>query len=300
MSDFLRGEDDEVASFFAFQDVITAVLGILILIALQLSFTINVVSADGGNESSPSGAEVISEEELIEAREKREELESRLQQLKQEVTSFSERKRKLSMTAQSSKDLEVSLELLELEVEQLQQEYDKMIELVAKRERDLASSAERLGLTDSLEMVKSMSEDNEKLEKEVNEMEQRLKEMKNSLNEASEELSSEAGKKSVWLIPQRDDNTKDPLLVKVDGKHMTFEEFDKPESLRVLDTSSLTKSFEFGVRDYDPSVYRIVFLFKPSGAHTFDKITDLATDRGFDIGYDPIEESQEIIFSLPD
>ena len=178
MSDFLRGEDDEVASFFAFQDVITAVLGILILIALQLSFTINVVSADGGNESSPSGAEVISEEELIEAREKREELESRLQQLKQEVTSLSERKRKLSMTAQSSKDLEVSLELLELEVEQLQQEFDKMIEIVAKRERDLASSAERLGLIDSLEMVKSMSEDNEKLEKEVNQMEQRLKEMK--------------------------------------------------------------------------------------------------------------------------
>ena len=67
MSDFLRGEDDEVASFFAFQDVITAVLGILILIALQLSFSINVVSAESGNEISDSGADRISEEEFKEA-----------------------------------------------------------------------------------------------------------------------------------------------------------------------------------------------------------------------------------------
>jgi hypothetical protein len=102
------------------------------------------------------------------------------------------------------------------------------------------------------------------------------------------------------LIPQRDDNAKNPLLVKVDGKHLTFEEFDKPESLRVLETSSLTKSFQFGIRNYDPSLYRIVFLFKPSGSHTFEKLTDLATNLGFDIGYDPIEESQDIIFSIPD
>ena len=31
MSDFLRGEDDEVASFFAFQDIIIAVLGLSLI-----------------------------------------------------------------------------------------------------------------------------------------------------------------------------------------------------------------------------------------------------------------------------
>ena len=46
MSGFLRGDDEEVAVSFAFQDVITAVLGILILIALQLSFSINVTKGE--------------------------------------------------------------------------------------------------------------------------------------------------------------------------------------------------------------------------------------------------------------
>ena len=61
MSDFLRGDDEEVASFFAFQDVITAVLGILILIALQLSFSINVLKGDGGSEVAEVDSQIITE-----------------------------------------------------------------------------------------------------------------------------------------------------------------------------------------------------------------------------------------------
>ena len=76
-------------------------------------------------------------------------------------------------------------------------------------------------------MVKSMSEDNEKLEKEVNQMEQRLKEMKNALDEASEELSSEAGKKSVWLIPNAM-RIRRILFIKGWKAH-DLEEFDKPD-----------------------------------------------------------------------
>ena len=65
MSGFLRGDDEEVASFFAFQDVITAVLGILILIALQLSFSINVTKGEKGNKESTAGSEVITETDFL-------------------------------------------------------------------------------------------------------------------------------------------------------------------------------------------------------------------------------------------
>ena len=74
MSDFLRGDDEEVASFFAFQDVITAVLGILILIALQLSFSINVLKGEDGNQEGKVDSHIISEQEFIEKRSEREEL----------------------------------------------------------------------------------------------------------------------------------------------------------------------------------------------------------------------------------
>ena len=81
---------------------------------------------------------------------------------------------------------------------------------------------------------------------------------------------------------------------------MRFEEFDKPESLRVLNTSSLTSSFEAGVEKYDKRKFKIVFLFKPSGAIYFEKVIELAKELGFEVGYDPVGEKQKIIFSLPD
>ena len=41
---------------------------------------------------------------------------------------------------------------------------------------------------------------------------------------------------------------------------MQFEEFDKPESLRVLNTSTLTTGFKSAVRNYDENKFKIVFL----------------------------------------
>jgi hypothetical protein len=116
-----------------------------------------------------------------------------------------------------------------------------------------------------------------------------------------DELSLEKKRKdSVWMIPEKDNDAKEPLLVTIDGSKMRFEEFDKPESLRVLNTSSLTSSFEAGVERYDTRKFKIVFLFKPTGAIYFEKIIELAKDLGFEVGYDPIEERQKIIFSVPD
>ena len=78
---------------------------------------------------------------------------------------------------------------------------------------------------------------------------------------------------------------------------MQFEEFDKPESLRVLNTSPLTTSFKSAVRNYDENKFKIVFLFKPSGASHFEKLTNLARALGYEVGYDPIEEKQNHVFS---
>ena len=102
------------------------------------------------------------------------------------------------------------------------------------------------------------------------------------------------------MIPEPDLDGKKPLLITVNGRHMRFEEFNKPESLKVLSTSSLTDSFEAGIKGCTPRSYKIVFLFKPSGAKYFEKVIDLAKMEGFQVGYDPIEESKEVIFSLPE
>jgi len=82
VSDFLRGEEDEVASFFAFQDIIIAVLGIIILIALQLSFSMNEVRGESGKEVDNSDEFLIEESEFVKIKKQRIQLEESLSELR--------------------------------------------------------------------------------------------------------------------------------------------------------------------------------------------------------------------------
>jgi len=301
MSDFLRGDDEEVASFFAFQDVITAVLGILILIALQLSFSINVVKGEEGNKEGSIDDSIISEAEFLNNQTKRKELEAKLAELRQRNREIMNRKQAIQSAGQSVQGIENSLQILRAQVDQLVKDHESFRQTLAQKEQTLREEAAKLGLSAVQSEVAELSEKTEDDSKEIAALKRRLQELSSSLSESMSDLSAENRKKdSVWMIPERSNDGKSPLLVTIDGTNMRFEEFDKPESLRVLRTSSLTSSFKSAVKSYDRRRFKIVFLFKPSGADYFEKVTELAKDLGFEVGYDPIEESQKVIFSLPD
>jgi hypothetical protein len=301
MSDFLRGDDEEVASFFAFQDVITAVLGILILIALQLSFSINVVKGDEGNKEESLEDPIISEEEFLDNQNKRKELEAKLAQLRQRNLKILNKKQAIQSAGQSVEGIESSLQILRAQVDQLVEDHQSFRRTLAQKAQSLREESAKLGLTALQSEVAELSEKNEEGSKEIEELKRRLQTLSSNLSESMADLSAEQRKKnSVWMIPERSKDGKSPLLVTIDGTNMRFEEFDKPESLRVLRTSSLTSSFTSVVKNYDSRRFKVVFLFKPSGADYFKKVIELAKDLGFEVGYDPVEEKQKVIFSLPD
>ena len=301
MSDFLRGEDEEVASFFAFQDVITAVLGILILIALQLSFTINVVHGEKGNETSPVDGPVVPEEEYEELHQRRMEMEQRLTVLRERNRELLERRRSSEGAVLSMDALLSSVEILNAEWNNLSEQFADLQETVREREAILQEQTRSLGLEDTQQFIVKMTDALESEERENENLEKQLLDLRSEISVANSQLGSERRKRdSIWLIPERDPDGKNPLLVTVDVRNLRFEEFDKPESLKVLSSRSLTDSFEAGVKGCLPRNYKINFLFKPSGAKYFDKIIELAKKEGFQVGYDPIEESKEVLFSLPD
>jgi hypothetical protein len=301
MPDFLRGDDEEVASFFAFQDIITAVMGILILIALQLSFSINVVKGEEGNKEGSTEDTIISEEEFLENESKRKELENRLVQLRAENRELMNTKQRLQSAGQSVKGLENTMQILRAEVDQLTQDYEDFRRALAQKEAALQEQSANLGLSSVQSEISELSKKTEEDSREITDLKRRLQILSKSLTESMADLLSEKRKHdSVWMIPERSNDGKSPLLLTIDDDNMRFEEFNKPESLRVLSTSSLSSSFKAGVKSYDTSSFKIVFLFKPSGTDYFDKIIKLAKDLGFEIGYDPIEESQQVIFSVPD
>ena len=301
MPDFLRGDDEEVASFFAFQDIITAVMGILILIALQLSFSINVVKGEEGNKEGSTEDTIISEEEFLENESKRKELENRLVQLRAENRELMNTKQRLQSAGQSVKGLENTMQILRAEVDQLTQDYEDFRRALAQKEAALQEQSANLGLSSVQSEISELSKKTEEDSREITDLKRRLQILSKSLTESMADLLSEKRKQdSVWMIPERSNDGKSPLLLTIDDDNMRFEEFNKPESLRVLSTSSLSSSFKAGVKSYDTSSFKIVFLFKPSGTDYFDKIIKLAKDLGFEVGYDPIEEIQQVIFSVPD
>jgi hypothetical protein len=301
MSDFLRGDDDEVASFFAFQDVITAVLGILILIALQLSFSINVVKGDGGSEDAEVDSQIITDQEFIDKRKERVEMERRLSLLRAKNREILAQKEAIESAGESLQGVEESVRILISEIEQMELDLGVLDQTLTDKRETLRRDASKLGLLSVQSEIAELTEESHKDSIIISDLKKDIEKLSNSLSSSLDELSEEKKRKdSVWMIPEKDSDGKDPLLITIDGKRMRFEEFDKPESLRVLNTSSLTSSFEAGVEKYDKRKFKIVFLFKPSGAIYFEKVIELAKELGFEVGYDPVEERQKIIFSLPD
>jgi len=301
MSDFLRGDDEEVASFFAFQDVITAVLGILILIALQLSFSINVLKGDGGSEVAEVDSQIITEQEFVDKRKERVEMERRLSLLRAKNREILAQKEAIESAGESLQGVEESVRILISEITQMELDLGVLDQTLTDKRETLRRDASKLGLLSVQSEIAELIEESHKDSIIISDLKKDIEKLSNSLSSSLDELSEEKKRKdSVWMIPEKESDGKDPLLITIDGKRMRFEEFDKPESLRVLNTRSLTSSFEAGVEKYDKRKFKIVFLFKPSGAIYFEKVIELAKELGFEVGYDPVEERQKIIFSLPD
>lgn len=302
MTNFLRGEDEEVASFFAFQDAITAVLGILILIALFLSFSINVVQGEYGSQTAPVDGELVTEEEFNALQSERTEMTEKLVKVRERNQILREERRKAEGAALSQEELALAVEILKAEVSELQANRDALEKTVAAKRAQLAEKAKKLGLGVSRQRIESLTAEMESIERANEGKEKKLMELESQLSQLNAEVEKAEERKSnsIWVIPEPDSDGKKSLLVTVNNVHIRFEEFQKPESLRPLDVGSLTSSFSAGVLSYSPEAFKIVFMFKPSGAKYFEELIQLAKDKGFQVGYDAIEESKEVMFSQPE
>lgn len=299
MSDFLRGEDDEVASFFAFQDIIIAVLGIIILIALQLSFSMNVVQGESGKAVDYSDEFLIEESEFLKIKKQRIHLEESLRELRNKNLQKIELALKYNSSGGSLETMNDKMKVLEFELIGLKEELEELEKRISTRENYLLTQVQKLGLNDVQNGIALLTKQIESNNEELFDLRKELEEADLKLNRSLELLDIERKQKdSLWKIPEKSTDGKSPLIITLDVESMIFEELNKPESLRVFDSRSLTSSFLEGISRYSSKYFKIVFLFKPSGTIFFEEIIQLARGNGFDVGYDPIAESSTFFFSL--
>jgi hypothetical protein len=279
MSSRLRSLDSKI-SFFAFADIITAVSGVLIFVALLLA-------TDLGRPTSSSSQTANSE------------MERRLQEAlvqQAEVDSQNHRLQELLTTADTAPDLEkLQADITRLR-SRLSEEQTKQTVLAGQMADSQAAIAARdkvLGLTDLKATVQRAIHENEviarqeaKARSEMDGLDQQVARVESQL------LKLRQWDGQIWLIPDKSAATKEPIVVFVDGTGATIQRVDHPEQGKHFDKDVADATFSSYLKTAKSHDQYVVFEVKPSGIGLFQDLVKSARDQGFDVGYDALEEDK--------
>lgn len=260
-------------SFFAFQDIITGTAGFIIVIAVFLALNLEQVvpmssEAESSRFESAQLTEIISQIAVLKAQvatvqalpnEDAPTLTRIIENLKKSIADLSgEKSAKASNnpTTDPVFDRETYVEL------------QKQITIIGELKKALAEATALAG-----------------------EQSPSLIALENAVKEAESKLQQSRDRQNVLrLIPEKNDTTKEPILVLVQNQRFQVMRFDTAET----QTFTAIAALRTYLKDFAPSGHYVVFYFKPTGAHYFDILTDQVRSAGYEIGYDLVPENIEL------
>jgi hypothetical protein len=244
-------------SFFSFQDIITSVTGILILVTLLLSFSLRL-------DEEPE--ERRAERELRERAEK-------LAQIERENTVLQQQRIEATKLP-NPEQVRVQVETLQKEALQTQAERERSQQEIERLKQRITASTPP-----------------PELRNEVSSLEKKVEELRAAL--AKEKTNANV----LFIIPDPETQRaeKRPVAVVVSGDRLKAQRVGGvgAQELAVDSTASIRSV----LRRYDPTREFVVFYFRPSGAKWFDSFRDEAKRAGFEVGYDAVEENKEVVFN---
>jgi hypothetical protein len=272
--------------FFVFQDIITCVTGVLIFIVLLM--TVNIGGTSDAVEVNPR---LVAE------------LKQLLDKLNQINISNGELQREVT-DAQAMP----SMDSLNAEIASLNGNLQTQAQMATKLTHDIQSLGQAetakestLGLTDLRAEINKLDAEvsrmrgaNDAAAQEMAALEEQVKQQESRL------LQAENDANKLWVIPEAADTTKEPVLVVVSGHSITMERFNKKGSRVELPDDHWKSEFEESLKNFNHLNQYLVLYLKPSGITRFEDLLDIAKGGDFEIGYDALEETQDVQFSAPD
>lgn len=326
---------EEKVSFFAFQDIITAVIGILVLIALILALQVNPKrekeGENPGNNTAPveliegqndgggnativvasefNASEVIEEiaqlhqeisdekrEFLVKREEKNSEIEQLLEELKRVNMELQIFKKKLGIVdSNESKDMNKALKDLQL-----------ILDLAKVQQKEL--DEKKKGLEDQI---------NARILREVADMsELELQQLDSQLNSQVEQLTDQI-ENEVRVIPKENAVGEKPVLVILGGNEFTIGIFNGEQRTVQVTPATYYQQLGGALNSYDRKRNFFVFFFRPSACrmevtnvpgrngtinkNLFSLLCDpknnLTRMLGFKYGFEPIHEEAAVLFT---
>ncbi len=308
-----RKGDEGGVSFFAFQDIITSVIGILVLITLILALDLREKPPEEGKEKiAPAEEEIIEDEE-------------------DNGTDYENLVAEQKTTNEIPLD---KLQTLEEELEKVKEKSELEILLLQKRINEIAQavdapiSDEQKKEIETLEKEMTFAKNNiSELEKEINGLRDQLDSNPMAFMEEDEEKDAyvtrlmdeipqleEQIQNDVRVIPEKSDTRLKPVLVSISATppQISMGEFNEKTASTPFNRSTFIRELARGFSQYDPATHYFVFFFKPSACNAivdvkvggqqkampiFDVAVQYAHNREFKFGYEPIHEEAVLIFS---
>jgi hypothetical protein len=267
-----------------FQDIMTAVTGILILIVILQIIQVNDAPSKATESNAATAEQHVElqkvQKELQEAEAEdatlRGKLRENAEQEELDVSPISS----TEMTGEITRDQQ-QLQQLENDLikdKKTEQDRDASVGLI-QDEQNLATSEQQA--TTSQVKIASLQQQGKDKQSEVHSLEIKL--------QNAEELQ-----KRLYLIPDESQTSKEPVVAVVSKTGIEFSRFNHP-----ADSKQVTDVMGHAIDSYSSGDQYFVFYIKPSGVGVFEKLYHIAQEKGFDVGFDAIEEAQQIVIAQP-
>lgn len=289
MGSRLRRGGSAQISFFAFQDIITAAAGIMILVTL-------IMALDMGESSIAPPAEPVQQDPNLEVQQKQLIIQLALAgqtngQLRNQLAEVQKKP--------DPKDIQRQIERLTNQIAQAQQQVKKDEEKARAANDAIREEDRRLGLAGLRDQLIQIQAEMMGLSNKVVEAKQQSTVLEQQIRQIqSQLLAVKSNEGQLWLVPDPNATTKEPILVVISGKEIVIERFERPAE-RVALTGDISREFKARLKQYNKLNQYFVFYIRPSGIEIFDEVIEFSKDAGFDTGYEPLAESQVIHFSKP-
>ena len=282
---FHRGKSKGISPFFAFQDIITSAMAVVITIVMLLALdmgdpTQGTSGAATSSELANKLAGMLKQLDEVKAalqtiRDKKaasvlnpEILKGQVQSLRIELEGLLARDQKSQKPTGTPQDLK-NQRIIELEIARLNAAIASAPEQIAELQKETDASL--------IAMQKAESE--------------------LSLKE-SQLLAEQSRKNELTLIPDLSKTAKEPVVVVVAATSLIIQRLDNPEK-RTLQINGSLSQLDTELDTFSTRNQYVVFFFKPSGVPHFNECTSRARSKGFDIGYDAVLEDVEITLGSP-
>ena len=286
MREHFRSFDSKI-TFFAFADIITAVSGMLIFITLLLATDLGRPT-----DSRSQAANVQVQQQLDETLSQQVEVDSNNRNLQQLLTA--------AETAPASEKLEADITRLRAQLAEEKKKHVGVAEQLAAsqsaveaRDRTLGLTALKTQIQQVIQEVESLARQEAQVRQEMAVLDQRVAGVQSKL------LTLRQWEGKLWLIPDRSSTTKEPILAVVSGAGVKVQQFDHPDQAREFGGSSALTEFASYLGEAKALDQYFVFMVKPSGIALFGRLVKSARDKGFEVGFDAVEEDKNIYFSTP-